>query len=125
MGIAHINKELKDSNMNNCFENALSIPLVFNQIFKFLDKDNIKSLTLCNKKIYQLYCNQIKKIKIDKKVDILNIKVLRNKYKNFNNLDLRNYQKIKDFTSISKLERLEVLDVANTSISTISFLKKK
>ena len=125
MGIALINKELKDSNINNCFKNDLSIPLIFNQIFQFLDKDNIKWLTLCNKKIYQLYCNLIKKIKIDKKADILNIKVLRNKYKNFNNLDLRNYQKIKDFTSISKLERLEVLDVANTSISTISFLKKK
>ena len=56
----HINEELKCFNVNYSFENALSISLILNQIFQFLDKDNIKSLSLCNKKIYQFYCNLVK-----------------------------------------------------------------
>ena len=56
----HINEELKYFNINYSFENALSISLILNQIFQFLDKDNIKSLSLCNKKIYQFYCNLVK-----------------------------------------------------------------
>ena len=58
----HINEELKYFNINYSFENVLSISL--NQIFHFLDKDNIKSLTLCNKKIYQIYYSLVKKLNI-------------------------------------------------------------
>ena len=38
------------------------------------------------------------------------------KYNNANNLDLGEYQNIKDFASISKLEKLEFLDVNLTNI---------
>ena len=51
---------------NNNIQNILSIPLILNQIFLFLEKDNIKYLSLCNKKIYQLFCSQVKILKICK-----------------------------------------------------------
>ena len=47
----YINEKIKFFNNNYSFENALSVPLILNQIFKFLDKDSIKCLSLCNKKI--------------------------------------------------------------------------
>ena len=119
-----VGEELKYFNINYNFENVLSISLILNQIFRFLNKDNIKSLTLCNKKIYQIYCSQVKKLKIDKEADILNFKILINKYKNINSLDLSNCNKIKDFISIYKLERLEILNVSQTNISDISILEK-
>ena len=77
------NRELKYFNIQYNFKNVLSIPLILDQIFKFIEKDDIKCLSLCSKKIYQLYCNQIKKLKIKEEVEIsnvLNIKI--DKYKN-------------------------------------------
>ena len=124
MEYTHINEELKYLNINYSFEKALSVSLILNQIFQFLNKDNIKSLTLCNKKIYQSYCNLIKNVKIDKETDILNFKILIDKYININNLDLSYCNKIKDFISISKLKRLEFLNVRSSNISDISFLEK-
>ena len=53
-------EELKYFNKNYSFNNALSIPLILNQIIQFLDIDKIKCLSLCNKEIYQIYCNQVK-----------------------------------------------------------------
>ena len=105
-------------------ENVLSIPIILNQIFIFMDKENIKSLSLCNKKIYQSYCNQIKHLKINKYAEISNLIKLFNKYENINNLDLCECNNIKDFISISKLERLEILNVGYTNIYDISFLEK-
>ena len=58
-----LNRELKYSNNQYNFKNVLSIPLILDQIFKFMEKDDIKCLSLCSKKIYNLYCIQIKKIK--------------------------------------------------------------
>ena len=95
-----------------------------NQILQYLDRDNIKSLILCNKKIYQLYCNLVKKIKIDKKDDTLNLQIIIDKYENINNLDISYCKNIKDFTPISKLERLEILDLSETDIFAISFIEK-
>ena len=61
------NKESKYSNNQYNFKNVLSIPLILDQIYKFLTKDNIKNLSLCSKKLYQLYCEQVKKLKIKKR----------------------------------------------------------
>ena len=46
-----------------------------------------------------------------------------NKYNNINNLELIGCENIKDFTLISKLEKLENLKVRYTNISDISFLE--
>ena len=46
----NIKEELKYLNENYNFENVLSIPLILNEIIQFLNKDNIKLLSLCNKK---------------------------------------------------------------------------
>ena len=118
------NEELKYFNKNYNFNSVLSVPIILNQIFQFLDKDKVKCLSLCNKKIYQIYCNQVKKLRIKRKAEISNIQVLINKYENFNNLDLSGCKNIKDFTIISKLEKLENLNVTYTNISDISFLEK-
>ena len=45
----NIKEELKSFNENYNFENALSIPLIINQICQFLNIDSIKILSLCNK----------------------------------------------------------------------------
>ena len=111
------------NNNNYSFEKILSIPFILNQIFQFLDKDNIKCLSVCNKKIYQFYCNQVKKLKINERVDILNLKIF-DKYEKVNNLDLSRCKNIKDFSPISKIERLEILNISFTNISDISFLEK-
>ena len=120
----HNKEELKYFNKNYSFNNALSIPLILNQIFQFLDIDKIKCLSLCNKKIYQIYCNQVKKLKIKEKFEKLKFQVLIDKYDNIKNLDLSSCENIKDFTPISKLERLETLNFSETNISDISFLEK-
>ena len=120
----NIKEELKSFNENYNFENALSIPLILNQICQFLNKDNIKFLSLCNKKIYLLYCNQIKKLKINKEAQISNLQILIDKYDNINNLDLSHCKNIKDFIPLSKLEKLEILNIGFTNISDISFLEK-
>ena len=132
---------------NNIFGNVLSIELILNQIFQFMKIDEIKSLSLCNKKIYKLYCNQIKEIKINeiKENANTNIAKILAKYTNINNLDLSECSdlssisflekinnikrlrldwcnKIKDFSIIAKLEKLEILYAPQTNISDISFL---
>ena len=93
----------------------------FNLIFKFLDRDSRKCLYLCNKKIYEKYCDQVKELKIKKGTEISIVLALMNNYKNVENLDLSGCQNIKDFTPISKIEGLEILDVGSTNISDISF----
>ena len=101
------NKELKYSKNQYNFKNVLSIPLILDQIFKFIEKDDIKCLSLCSKKIYQLYCNQIKKLKIKEEVEISNgsnIKI--DKYKDLIELNLEGCKNIEDYSFISKLEKL-------------------
>ena len=118
-------EELKYCNKNYNFKYALSIPLIFNQICQFLNKDNIKLLSLCNKNIYLFYCKRIKKLKLklNAKVKISNLQILIYKYDNINNLDLDHCEDIEDFTPISKLERLEILSLNRGNISDISFLE--
>ena len=124
MEIYHNVDELKYFNKTYCFNNTLCVPLILNQISKFLDKDKIKCLCLCNKDIYQKYFKQVEKLKINKEVENPNLKALIDKYDNINNLDLSYCKNIKDFTPISKLQRLEILNVNKTYISDISFLEK-
>ena len=117
------NKELKYSKNQYNFKNVLSIPLILAQIFKFIEKDDIKCLSLCSKKIYQLYCNQIKKLKIKEEVEISNVSNIKiDKYKNLIELNLEGCKNIKDYSFISKLEKLENLNLCNSNISDISFL---
>ena len=92
---------INNFNNNSNFEKILYIPIILNQIFQFLEKDNIKRLSVCNKKIYKLYCNEVKKLKINKGTEILNLKIIFDKYENVNSLDLSYCENIKDFT-ISK-----------------------
>ena len=105
-------EELKYCNKNYNFEEAFSKDVILFQIFQFLNKDNIKIFSLCNKKINLFYCKQITKLKINKEAQILNIQKLINKYANINNLDLSHCENIKDFTPISKLKNLEILNIS-------------
>ena len=136
------------SNNNQNFGDIIFIPLILDQIFQFIDDTDKKNLYFCNKKSYQLYCNQITKLKIEKSVKKLQIINVINKYKNIENLEINecndisflnencnikqlifkeNYGcnlKIKDFSPISKLDKLEFLQIStSTEISDISFLK--
>ena len=61
------NRESKYSNNQYNFKNIFEIPLILKQIFQFMEKDDIKSLSLCTRKIYQLHCEQVKKLEITKK----------------------------------------------------------
>ena len=58
-------KDLK-KNENN-YGDIIFIPLIFDQIIKFIDNTDKMNLYFCNKKSYKLYCNQITKLKIEKK----------------------------------------------------------
>ena len=116
MEFNHINEEFKYN-----FENNFSVLLILNQTFQFLDKDNIEYLALCNKKIYRLYCEQVIKIKINKEADKLNLQTIIYKYDNIYNLDLSDCKKIKDFTPISKLERLQIINFNNKCIDIKDF----
>ena len=119
------NKELKYSNHQYNFKKVLSIPLIFYQIIQFTEKDDAKCLSLCSKKIYQLYCNLIKKLKINEDIKEPNISNIKfEKYENLFELNLCGCKKIKDFSFISKLENLENLNLNDTNISDISFLEK-
>ena len=118
------NKHINNNYNKNCFEKTLSIPLILNQIFHFLDKNDIKSLNLYNKKIYKLYCDQVKELIIDKNAEMPNLKSLIDKYDNTNKLVLSECQNIKDFTPLFQLERLEILDINSTNISDISLISK-
>jgi hypothetical protein len=90
----NINKKCIIENKNSmvCSDNicktALEIKLILNQIFQFLKIDDIKSLSLCNRKIYKLYCEQIIKIKINKINEKINIVKILDNYTYINNLDL-------------------------------------
>ena len=123
MESTYVKEELKNCNGNYNLENILSRELILNLICQFLNKDNIELLSLCNKHIYLLYCKQIKKLKINKEALILNLQILIDKYDNINNLDLSHCENIIDFTLISKLEKLEILNIAKTNISYLSFLE--
>ena len=119
------NRELKCSNHQYNFKNALSIPLILDQIFQFTEKVDIKCLSLCSKKLYEQYCIKIKKIKIKEDIETLNISNIKfDKFENLIELDLSLCKNIKDFSFISNLEKLENLILWNTNISDISFLEK-
>ena len=118
------NEEIKIFNKNYNFGNGLSVSRVLNEVCKCLDKDDIKRLRLLNKKINHLYCGLIKKVKINKEVEKINLEKLFNRYSNVDNLNLEFCSNITDFSPISKLEKLEILDVALTDITNISFLEK-
>ena len=75
MEYTNIKDELKNCNENYNLENILSRELILNLIYQFLNKDNIKLLSLCNKNIYLLYCKQIKKLKLNKEAQISNLQI--------------------------------------------------
>ena len=107
------NRESKYSNNQYNFRNVFDIPLILNQIFQFMEKDDIKCLSMCCKKIYELYCNQIKKLKIEKNIEAFifsNIKF--EKYKNIKELNLSECENIKDYSFISNLKKLENLNLS-------------
>ena len=119
------NRALKYSNNQYNFKNVLAIPLLLDKIFKFMEKEDIKCLSLCCKKIYHLYCSQIKKLKIKEDIEASNIsKIKFDKYEYLIELDLKWCRNIKDYSIISNLEKLEYLNLYHTNISDISFLEK-
>ena len=76
------NRESKCYNNQYNFKNVLEIPLILNQIFQFMETDDIKGLSLCNKKIHQFYCEQVKKLKIKEDIEESNISNIKfDKYK--------------------------------------------
>ena len=117
--------ELNNSENQYNFEKVLSNPLILYNIFQFMEKDNIKSLSFCSKKIYKRYCDQIKKLKVKEGIEesiISNIKF--DKYENLIELDLGGCKNFKDSSIISNLVKLENLNLSDTNISDISFLEK-
>ena len=116
-------KELKYNNNQYNYKNVLNIPLILNQILKFMNNKDKKCLSLCSKDIYQLYCNQIKKLKLNGDIKEIEIMKLLTKYEYLIELDLEGCKNIKDFSIISKLNKLEILNLSWTNISDISFLK--
>ena len=56
MEYTNIKDELKNCNENYNLENILSRELILNLIYQFLNKDNIRLLSLGNKNIYLYYC---------------------------------------------------------------------
>ena len=119
------NKNLKYSKNQYNFKNVLSILLILEKIFQFMEKDDKICLSLCHKKIYQLYCNQIKRLKIKEDFEISNISDIKlDKYKNLIELNLEGCNNIKDYSFISNLEKLENLNLFWSNISDISFLEK-
>ena len=115
------NIKLINSESKNNFENDSFVTLIVNPILQFLEKKEQKYLSLCNKKIYKLYCSRVKKLKIR---PAMISKSIFNKYENFISLDLSKCLYIFDFSFISNLEKLEILNVSNTYITDISFLER-
>ena len=125
MNKVELEQELKYSNNQYNFKDVLSIHLILDLISKFIGKDDMKCLFLCSKKMYEFYCNQIKRLKTYEYIEIVYIsKINFDRYINLIELDLRGWINIKDYSSISKLEKLENLRLSNTNISDISFLEK-
>ncbi len=118
------NIESKYSNNEYNFKNLFSIPLILDQIFQFMEKDDKKCLSMCSKKLYQLYCKQVKKLKIKNDIESNLRKIKFDKYIDLIELDLYECKNIEDFSFISKLEELENLNISYTYISDISFLEK-
>ena len=145
-------KDFKNENnleySNNNYGDIIFIPLIFDQIIKFIDNTDKMNLSLCNKKAYKLYCNQITKLKFEKKAEKSEIINVLNKYKNIEYLEINDCDdisfldencnikklnlleivkcniKIKDFTPITRLGKLEILHISNfTEINNISFHK--
>ena len=56
MECTDVKEELKNYNENYNLENILSRELILNLIYQFLNKDNIRLLSLGNKNIYLYYC---------------------------------------------------------------------
>ena len=106
-------------NQNN-IKHLLSIGTINNIIYQFIEKDDIKSLSLCSKKLNEVYCNKIKKLKI---LTILKLLIIP-KYKNLISLNLEGLKGSHDFSFISKIENLDELNLKATRISDISFLEK-
>ena len=72
------NDEIKQSINGHNFIDILSRSLVLNQIFKFFEKDDIKSLALCSKKINKCYCGLVKKLNLRLKINRYQILILIN-----------------------------------------------
>ena len=121
----NLNIESKYYNNEYNFKNVFSIPLILDQIFQFMVKDDKKRLSMCSKKLYQLYCKQVKKLEIKNYVEESNLEKIKfDKYIDLIELDLEGCKNIKDFSFISKFEKLENLNTSFTYISDISFLEK-
>ena len=103
------NSEFKYSNNQYNIKNLLSIPLISAQIFKFIEKDDIKCLSFFSKKIYQLYSNLIKKLKTKEGIETTNISNIKfDKYEDLIELDLDRGKDIKIYAFISNLKKLEI-----------------
>ena len=113
--------ENKELNCQNNFIKLLSISLIFDKVSQFIDEDDIKCLSSCSKKLRLSYCKQIKKIKLCRRS---NTPKYIKKYVNLIELNLEGCKTIKDFSFISELDNLEVLNLRDAEISDISFLEK-
>ena len=93
-----MNKVNSESNYSNNFKNVFDTPLILERIFQFMEKDDIKCLSLSSKKLYQLYCKQVKKLKIKEDIEESNIlKFKFDKYVDLIELDLEECENITDY----------------------------
>ena len=83
-----------------------------------MEKNEIKCLSLCCKKIYHLNCNQIKKLKIKENIEASKISSINfDKYEYSIELDLKGCKNIKDYSIISNLEKLDNLNLGYANVS--------
>lgn len=108
----------------NFYLKVFRIPLIFDSIFQFLEKDDKLCFSLCSKMIYKLYSNKISKIEIE--LCIRNISLLdniHNKYKNIKEIIFRECNNLNYYSFIQNIENLEVLHIYESTIDNITFLE--
>ena len=126
--IKNILKQDKEPIINeeiNFYLKVLFTPLILDQIFQFLEKDDKVYFSLCSKKAFNICCNKISKIKIEENLKYLSVlNNIPNKYKNIKELIFEKCNNLNYFSFISNIENLEVLHIYESNIENILFLEK-
>ncbi len=128
IGIKNILKQDKEPLIDeeiNFYLKVLRVPLILDQIFQFLEKDDKVCFSLCSKTTHNICCNKISKIEIKKNIkDLSVLNNIHNKYKNIKELIFKKCNNLNYFSFISNIENLEVLHIYKSEIEDISFLEK-
>ena len=117
-------EEIRYYNREYNFKKVLCTPIILNQILLFSEQNDIQSLKLCCKGIKEIFYEYATQIKINKEINLCDLsKINFQKYENLRKLNLEGCKNISEFKFISKLEKLEELNLYYTNISDISFIE--